>query len=216
MPGLGRKPSPPDSRDWTVDRLESLITAGTHVPMLWNDPVLLDQGETPKCIGFGGAGFEATAGASIGVDLNITDADGIRIYAEAKEIDGDNEDGSTVRSLAKALQKSEGVIDAYAFGTFAQAKAWVQTHGPVIIGTDWYNGMFRPSLHGVVHLTGGIAGGHCTLWHATDQKVSAAYYNRLRCAWGVWGIDGDCFISDTNLKKLLANQGEALMAVRLK
>ena len=87
----------------------------------------------------------------------------------------------------------------------------------MVIGIDWTEHMFKPSRTGVITPTGAVAGGHCILWHGTDVKVGSRRYNVLRNSWGpAWGIGGDCYISDANLKKLLAAQGEALMAVRVK
>jgi len=216
MHGLGRIPSRRDARDWTPDRLEAMLSTQI-VPVSWLDPVTLDQGETPHCVGYGCAGFLATAEIAAKSNALITNADGERIYREAKAIDGDGEDGSSVRSGAKALQKQEAAIAAYAFGSFDQAKKWVDQHGPVIIGIDWTEGMFHPSKKGVIKPTGENAGGHCLLWRAADVKIGCCRYNILRNSWGSsWGVKGDCYISDKNLKELLNYGGEACMAVRVK
>ena len=79
--GLGRKPSPPDERDFAVARLEQMIFAGAAVPVLWNDPVVLDQGKTPHCVGYGGAGFMATAEAQAGADPTINNQVAEALYA---------------------------------------------------------------------------------------------------------------------------------------
>jgi hypothetical protein len=171
-----------------------------------------------NCVGFGCAGFIATAEAACGGDSAVTDADGDRIYYEAKVIDGEpnQEDGSTVRSGAQALQKNEKVVSAYAFGTFAQAKQWVSTKGPVVIGIDWTVGMEDTDSQGVIHAVGSVAGGHCILWHGTDIAINGVMYNVLRNSWGdSWGIKGDCYISDSDLEKLIDKTGgEAMMAVK--
>ena len=119
MYGLGRIPSKPDSRDFQVARLEALITTGQAVPMEWKNPVVLDQGQTPHCVGYGCAGYCGTAELNMG-PRSVTGMDGERIYYEAKVYDGEplKENGSSVRSGAKALLHKEGVINAYAFGSF--------------------------------------------------------------------------------------------------
>ncbi len=100
---FGWKPRPKDERDWNAARLNALVDEGTHAPVEWHDPVVLDQGQTPECVGFGGAGFVATAEADAPADSTVTNALGHAIYARCKAIDGDTEEGSNLRSLAKAL-----------------------------------------------------------------------------------------------------------------
>lgn len=209
--GLGRKPSPKDDRDWTPDRLEALMTSGAAVPVQWNDPVVLDQGQTPHCVGYGGAGFIATQEANAPADSTVTNALGEAIYARCKAIDGDDEDGSTLRSLAKALQQMK-VIDHYAFGTFADIMRWVSQFGPVVIGSNWYEGMEEPDAKGYVHATGEDVGGHCTVVRGASLPD---YLDRN--SWGKgWGpLHGDCLMAPATLSKALANGGEVLMAVKL-
>jgi hypothetical protein len=209
--GLGRNPSPPDARDWTVDRLEAMIDAGTAVPVLWTDPVVLDQGQTPHCVGYAGAGFEATEEANAPADDTITNATGESLYYACKVIDGEPgaEDGTYVRSVAKALKK-KGIISAYAFGTMAQGKAWVSKYGPSVVGVRWDYSMEEPDFQGYIHPDGSDAGGHGILWHAVYEPD-----NMLRNSWGDWGpLHGDCLITDIDLVDILSNGGEVMMAVR--
>ena len=212
--GLGRKPSPPDERDFAVARLEQMIFAGAAVPVLWNDPVVLDQGQTPHCVGYGGAGFMATAEAQAGADPTVTNQVAEALYAACKIVDGEPgaQDGSTVRTLAKVL-KERGVIDAYAFGTFAEGKAWVKGKGPVVVGSRWDYSMEATDAQGFVHPDGNAAGGHCWLWHGSDDVIAD---NTGRQSWGEdWGMRGDFYLADADLQNILANGGELLMAVKL-
>jgi hypothetical protein len=214
MYGLGRLPSPPDERDWQVGQLLTMIKAGEAVPVQWNCPVLLHQGNTGHCVGFAGAGWKATKQASMREDPSIANAEGHRLYYEAKKIDGSGpehlEDGTYLRALAKVL-KAENVISAYAFGTFEEVNNWVQQYGPVILGTVWYTGMFTPDSKGIVHLTGKAEGGHAYLMRGDKQSPAD---NLCRNSWGEWGIGGDFYLTDADLYQLLDAGGEALMAVR--
>lgn len=211
--GLGRLPSPEDARDWTVDRLLAMIKAGIATPVVWEDPVVLQQGGTNHCVGFGSAGFCAAAEAQVPANPAITDADGHRIYYEAKIYDGEpkGEDGSTVRSGAKALLHDENIVAGYAFGTYDEAWVWVQTHGPVVIGIDWWTTMFTPDAQGVIRPGGSLAGGHCILWRGVDAGGRCV----LRNSWGAeWGKGGDCYIEGSDLAMLLWRNGEACMMVQ--
>jgi hypothetical protein len=174
-----------------------------------NEPVL-DQGQTPHCVGFGGAQW----GNTLPVDDKFSNADGDRIYYACKVVDGEPgaEDGSDVRSLAKVLQQ-EGRLSSYAFGSVPTAVQWLLTKGPVIFGTDWTNDMFTPDADGLVHPTGGVAGGHCYVGYGYDPATG-----RILClnSWGSsWGANGRFSVLETEFTQLFASNGEALAAVEL-
>jgi hypothetical protein len=187
-----------------------MIKMGTAVPVTWNDPVLLDQGSTPRCVGYAAAAFKATAEVNAPADDTVTNKTGDDIYAACKVIDGDNEDGTNIRSAAKVIKKM-GVIDAYAFGSRAQGKDWVAKYGPVILGVRWDYGMEEPDSKGYVHPDGNEAGGHAVLWRGVNVPT-----NKLRNSWGDWGpLHGDCLITDRDLTDVLSGNGEVMMAVKL-
>jgi hypothetical protein len=204
--GLGRKPSPPDSRDFALS--EYLKPRLKVSSMFWAMGPALDQGQTPHCVGFGFADWANC----LPVDDNYADADGDKVYYEAKVIDGEPkaEDGSSVRSGAKAMKK-RGRIGAYAFGTVADAKAFLLSQGPVVFGIDWTADMFNPDAKGTITPTGAVEGGHCILAYGAD-----ATYCYLQNSWGdSWGVDGCCRMSWTDLAALFADNGEACAAVEL-
>lgn len=214
--GMGRNPSPYDARNWPVSRLRALIDEGIAVPMSWSDPVLLNQGQTNHCVGYAGAGFLATAQAAAPENPSVTNADGERIYYACKVRDTQprQENGTSIWQLAHEL-KGEGIIDAYAFGGFSESKEWVQDHGPVVIGTNWYTGMDHSDTAGMIHRSGTVRGGHATLWRATDSI--AVDTETLRNSWGTWGFrgSGDAGISATDLAQLIDNEnGDAMCAVK--
>lgn len=176
----------------------------------WNDTKQLDQGNTGHCVGFGWAQW----GNTDPVNDNFTDDDGHRVYYECKIIDGEpsQENGSSVRSGAKAM-KARGRIGAYVFATsMADIKAWVTNKGPVVIGTDWTSNMFHPDINGIVHPTGGIAGGHCYLlieWRADDLLT-------FQNSWGSdFGDNGYFRMHATEFQGLIDAQGEACAGLEL-
>lgn len=184
---------------------------------VWADTeAILDQGQTPHCIGFGGAQY----GNTLPVDDHYVNADGHRIYYEAKVVDGEPkaEDGSSVHSLAKVL-KTDGRIAAYAWANTTDAiTAYIEKYGPVIVGTDWYNDMFNPDSRGFLNVSGGIAGGHCYLLagYTADAGYGGGGYYTVRNSWGEsWGVNGTAKIAVADFGILLAAQGEALAAVEL-
>jgi hypothetical protein len=214
--GLGRKPSPVDSRDWSAEKLMGMVERGEAVPVAWECPVNLNQSQTNHCCGFAAAGYKAAAQAGAPADPSITNDEGHRLYYLMKDtVDQDGpanrEEGSYIRSVAKVL-RAEGIIDGYAFGGFDVANSWVQKYSPVILGINWYRSMFSPDSRGVITVSGDIAGGHAILWRGDEQ---APANNMLHNSWGAsWGKNGCAYISDSDLKRLISEHGEACMAVK--
>lgn len=184
---------------------------GSHVE--WEVTAVLDQGQTGHCVGFGGADFENT----LPVNDEADNAVGHELYYACKVVDGepDAEDGSSVHSLASVL-KNDRRIEAYAWcdvSTLDDLIAWVLQKGSVIVGTDWYDGMFTPDADHVIHPTGEVAGGHCYLIVGYDADSRRF---KILNSWSEgWGDIGCAFIEASDMLMLLQNYGEALVAVEL-
>jgi hypothetical protein len=171
----------------------------------------LDQGQTPHCVGFGWAQW----GNTDPVEDNFANADGDAIYAECKIIDGEpgQQNGSNVRSGAKAM-KNRSRLNTYAFASsIDEATKWVLAHGPVVMGTDWTNDMFNPDGNHFVKPTGGVAGGHCYLLVGYDPGAKVLEFQN---SWGSsWGKSGRFYMHQADAEKLFTSQGEACAAVEL-
>ena len=186
---------------------------------VWSLGSLLDQGDTPHCIGFGGAHF----GICEPFVDRWTKANATSLYYACKQIDGEpqQENGSSVRSLAQEL-KTLGRIAEYVWcarvdetgtGQTQAVTDWLLHQGPVVFGTDWYDGMFTPDARGLVKITGARAGGHCFVGLGVDLDAGL-----VECAnsWSIaWGMFGHFFIRLPDLQTLLDAQGEAMAALEL-
>lgn len=204
-------PSPPSP--------DPMPTPAPTADVIWADPhAVLDQGNYGTCVGNGWAQF----GNSDPVEDNFSEKDARAIYYEATVIDGqpDNPDapgggqqGSTVRSGAKAMV-NRGRIKAYAFANSTDTiTAWLRSSGPVVVGTDWTNDMFYPDAQGFVAPSGGVAGGHCYL--LIGVSADGNVYTFLN-SWGSsFGLGGRFKMKVSDFAGLLANQGEACTAVEL-
>lgn len=172
---------------------------------------ILDQGDTEHCVGFGWADWAD----SDPTEEHYTDADGNAIYYEAKVIDGEpgQEDGSTVRSGAIAM-KNRTRLAGYAFGTIAEAEAWIKAgKGVIVVGTDWTNDMFNPDANGYVTPTGGVAGGHCYVMSGVLDSEEAYLFTN---SWGTsWGLSGQFKMKKSDFATLFADNGEACASVEL-
>lgn len=194
----------------------------TDVMWLDTDNVL-DQGQTPHCVGFGWAGW----GDTLPIDDKYANADGDAIYYEAKVIDGEpnQEDGSDVRSGAKAMQNRKR-LTAYAFAaSIDEVRAWLDGHGPVVFGTEWTQAMFTPDANGYVSPADAVAdpsqvaGGHCFVCVGDLASEGALLFQN---SWGQsWGLSGRFKMTYASAAVLLAGivssdgPGEACAAVEL-
>jgi hypothetical protein len=128
---------------------------------------------------------------------------------------GTDYEGTSVRAGAKVLQ-DWGYIDQYVW-------AWdindliegVLYLGPVVLGTNWYSGMFEPDpkTH-IVKPSGGIAGGHAYEIYVVNKNTGLA---RIKNSWGIdWGDRGTALISFEDVERLLSEDGEACIAFEKK
>lgn len=255
---LGRKPSPPDSRDWQLTSFLGLtdqelrdkaveelkLTTVGYINKYWTRPPnnthwfkamaylgqitptpppptdtivwshgdqVLDQEETPHCVGFDAAAW----GNVLPYNDRFTNEDGHKIYYECKVIDGEpgRENGSYIRSGAKALQNRRR-LTAYAFATRVEDMIeWVRTKGPIMVGTAWYTGMFYPDDKHYVKATGYMEGGHayCLIGHS-QSEAAFIFLN----SWGrSYGNNGIFKMKVADFAPLLADDGEACVALEL-
>ena len=198
----------------------------------WKDPhATLDQGQYGTCVGNGWSQWANTDPVNDNYDEGPFGVEGAAtnggpharaVYYEATVIDGSPDDpdapgggqqGSQVRSGAKAM-KNRGRLQAYAFAsTLDDALTFLATKGPVVVGTDWMNDMFNPDANGLVKPTGGVAGGHCFLMIGYDASTSRIEFLN---SWGSsWGVDGRFFMKKADFNQLFTRRGELCAAVEL-
>ena len=171
----------------------------------------LDQGEDGACVGFGWS--HELAAAPIRV-AGIDNRTAFGLYKQAQQIDewpGDDYEGTSVLAGAKVVKRN-GYMPEYrwAFG-LDDVLDTLSQYGPVVLGTNWYEGMFDPDASGYIRPTGDVSGGHCYL--ARGIAVARGHV-RIRNSWGEgWGLDGDARIRWADLRKLLEEDGEACVPV---
>lgn len=225
--GLGRIPSPKDDRDYKMSDYINKVIARKRTlqnskytiingilyidgfSYFWKDDNVLNQGSTQHCVGFGWAGW----GICLPVVDNYTDEDGHNIYYECKIIEGqpNQESGATVRAGAKAMQNRKRLGTYFFAASIDEAAEYVLKAGPIVLGIEWYYGMYRPDSTGLIKPTGDTVGGHCILWNGVDKT-----YAYLVNSWGInWGIKGTCKMTLTDLADVFSNYGEAVAGTEL-
>ncbi|MGH3430517.1 MAG: C1 family peptidase [Terriglobales bacterium] len=191
----------------------------TRTKTIWGvPPDVLDQGNEGACVGFGWSG-ELAAAPVTAKELpgapTISNPYAMDVYHKAQVEDramGNNwPEGASVLAGAKAVTKM-GVISEYrwAFG-INDAIDTLCSHGPVVLGIPWYDGMFSPDNRGLLSVTGPVAGGHCIMAYGfiPNDPTFGSDMIWLRNSWGaVWGINGTAYIRTSDLSRLLSEQGE--------
>ena len=202
-------------RDVAVDkrdrkfRFPRLTT--TRNSRTWNDTWWRgDQGYTPSCVGFAWAHWLAAAPIR-----QLVDPMGIYMLAQfLDEWDGQDYEGTSVRAGAKVL-RSLGMVEEYRWAWRAKDVIPVLLEiGPVVVGTDWYDGMEEPDEKGFIDLTGEVLGGHAYLLRAVNVKKRRV---QITNSWGTeWGRNGRAWLGFDDLDVLLRTEGEACLAVEKK
>lgn len=206
MPGLGRVPSPPDPKDHPlalhVPRLAGAIAV---LPPMYHSryygPVL-NQGQTPRCVGYGSALVRTTTQFRDAHRLVGFDPD--ELYDECKKVDGWAGDGTYPRvALDILLHRGMKVatspeagevgqfrkIEAYArLSSIDEVKVAIHKFGAAGIGSPWYRSWYTPGRFGVLPEPDVDDGGH--FWTAvgwSDRRQALRGQNSWGPEWGSRG-----------------------------
>jgi hypothetical protein len=188
-------------------------------PKTWEIGAIIDQGREGACVGFGlTAELAARPYAVTGCGQDTARP----LYYEIQRRDeypGGEYPGAQPRMAGTSVEA--GIKLLLEAGHYTEYR-WAQTEqdialaigykGPVVLGIDWYESMYRPDRSGYIRPTGRIAGGHCILAYGIDIDRGAYL---LQNSWGAdWGMDGTCYLTREDMARLLAARGEACLPVR--
>lgn len=198
-------------------RLFSFDTKGRSLTSVIHNRVIpiLDQGQVGSCTGNAGIGALGTEPLyRVGPSKYSLDQTGaLKLYSDAQVIDGHgpyppNDYGSYGLSIAKALQNA-GLISGYQH-TFSLNNALLAlTAYPILVGINWYQGMFTPDPDGRVRITGELAGGHEIVARQIDAENSRVWFDN---SWGSnWGVKGRFYLTFIDLGVLLNQQGDVIV-----
>ena len=191
--------------------------------------VQLDQGKEGACAGFS-ATMEAAANPipvfgspmlykllrkSV-VPINQKALD---IYHRAQQLDefpGENYVGSSVLGSLKAgVEQGWWKEYRWALGPGSEAAAQdvimaISHIGPVMMGTNWYEGMYNADNNGYLNVIGKVTGGHAWLLTKYSATKDAVWTPNS------WGGSGQGWVSRSDLVKLLHASGEAAIPTSTK
>lgn len=197
----------PDPRD---DKYRLRAAKSKREVRTWELKWLDNQLVEPRCCGSGWSHFMKCPPVNQWLDPQ-------GMYEIAKRFDeweGEEYDGTSVRAVADVLLKL-GVLAEYRWAKNAETVAnHVLEYGPVVMGTNWYEGMEVPDHRWTVHATGEVLGGHA--WCITGYSRRSDLF-RFANSWGRdWGRNGFAYISKKDLNKLIREDGEACVGVEQK
>lgn len=210
------------SRNFPMRAVLEELAPKTYKPRsyTWKCDVHLDQGNEGSCVGHAWA-HEMLAKPVVieGIDHEFARW----VYKTAQKYDpwpGTNYEGTSTLAGAKvvagrppAMPEGRGLIGEYRwiFGDMDELIKTLGYFGPVVLGTNWYDGMMDTDKDGFVRRTGDLAGGHCILIKGVSLTKKAV---RLHQSWGEeWGEGGDAWLSFADLEALLAEEGELCVPV---
>lgn len=230
---FGRLVAPKDGRDCAfrmrtaAPQIHATIGKPKARVRAYHDGPLLDQLQTPLCVGFSDRGLIDGApfltAPAIGPSAR-------EIYDGAQAVDewpGTNYDGTSVRAGMKFLQ-SVKAIASYVWGqTVDEAIAWMNGgYGTCVIGSNWYAEMSEVDRQGFLrepaaNLATPI-GGHAFRLIWFDVKKGGVL---MRNSWGhdfgfpdpKTGVPtGYAYLRTAFLARLLAEEGEIAAPVQVK
>lgn len=184
-----------------------------------------DQNGYSQCTAEAAAGLLFTSPFRIELDrLNLGRYDELMerhaLYRAAQKVDpweGEDYEGSSTDAPFKVLREQGHIREwRWCFGLDDVLQA-LSHHGPVAVGTWWYEGMDVPQgPDGEVFATGERRGGHAWELYAvapSDDYEGGGYVDAMQ-SWGYWGPRGGRFrVSWATLEQLLEEEGEAVTVV---
>lgn len=186
----------------------------------WAHNTVIDQGREGACVGFAWTNeLICNPRPHPRVSESNGNAFARRIYKRAQQLDpwpGENYEGTSVLAGAKATMET-GYINEYRWAfSVEQVRDAVISEGPVILGINWYSGMYSTRKSGLVEVTGRIVGGHAITLTGYNPRArlkgEKGYHEvfRWKNSWGhSYGLDGAGFVKIEDLDRLLSEDGEA-------
>ena len=219
------------SRDFPIT---ALVNTSAYKTTEWDCNTYNDQGTEGACVGFGWGHELASTPAPVPTNASQS----LAIYRRAQQLDvwdGEAYSGTSVLGGAKAVAElrnnvGEPYLKEYrwAFGLSDLLLA-LSHQGPVVLGVNWYSGMFNVGPDGYLRVGGTLSGGHCLLALAVNLTLAEGFtgepgdpsnldleksYVVLHNSWGQdWGVGGKCKMTLLDIQRLLNEQGEACVPV---
>jgi hypothetical protein len=144
----------------------------------------------------------------------LSNAYALGVYRRAQNLDNfpNSQPGTSVLAGAKAM-KERGWYSRYTWCESEEEVAAAVSHvGPVVVGTNWFEGMYTVPSDGFVVPTGRVVGGHA--WLLVGIDVEGGFYYWIN-SWGrKYGKNGRAKIRREAFTTLFNRRGEGCVPVR--
>lgn len=130
---------------------------------------------------------------------------GYKVMKTLDQFEGEDYEGTSVLAGAKFM-RSQGHFESYRWAfSLKDILLALAYEGPVVMGTDWYDGMYDPDAKGFLNVEGEVVGGHAYLLSSLSiAERTATVWN----SWGeTWGNRGRAKLTWDSLEKLLYSGG---------
>jgi hypothetical protein len=222
-PRLDRLPQFDDrSRGYGI--LQALQPEQVAAPRSYTWPLheRLDQGREGACVEYGFSGDLLARPAPVPLATVQAVTEQHLIYWGAQRLDqwaGGSYPGATpfyegTSVLAGAkVTTTLGFYGSYRWAFSLDELVLAVGHaGPVVVGWNWYSGMFDTDSDGYVHRTGTLEGGHCVCINSVDiRRRRFGFANSWGTTWGARdrsGLRGYAYLSFDDVQTLMHEQGE--------
>lgn len=192
-----------DARDSNY-KFETVETAPFSSKEWWADGWQGNQGNTPHCGAYSwmhaisdGPVFQKTI-------VNNPLMKPKQFYDLCKDIDELKGEGTTLHATAK-VAKNLGIVSEYRWvNDLDNLVLALLVHGPVIAGTNWYQGMSAPE-NGKMKIKGSMTGGHAYVINGVDVNKKLF---RIKNSYGkLWGKNGHAYLSFSDMERLIKEKG---------
>ena len=204
----------PRSLNYRIAALASELSVPSEpVSRRWRTPIVLDQGQEGACVGFAWTGWAGSMSKPWKPTLRNLDA--FALYHRAQSLDewpGEGYEGSSTLGGARASDEL-GRVSSYHWATTIEEILLAVGHiGPVVVGINWYDGMYEPH-DDELKVEGALAGGHDILINAVDVKKERL---RFHNSWGHgWGVNGEAWMSFADVERLvITEKGDCCLPVK--
>lgn len=198
------------SARWTFGSASTPCTSlAAHGSVMRLKSVWLDQGQEGACTGFGEEHVRALSPYAQPTSNRLAQ----QVYEQARredEWEGEDYEGSSVNGAMRAARTLGLISKWYWARTTTQARHGLSYHAAGQLGVNWYTGCFYTDEQGFISLDGQVEGGHSLAlagYVRRPERTEVAF--RLENSWGPsWGDRGGCWIWESDLARLLAENGE--------
>lgn len=205
---------------------EEVIPSIDPFPKTWSSILTTDQGREGACVGHGiTTDLLASPRPDIAPTFQQANLFAFRSYKRAQDLDpwsGNAYSGTSVDAgfqVARELGAIESWRNMYSAQQVRDALLQV---GPVVLGVDWYDGMYDTRPSGLVKIDGSIVGGHCItiIGYHPGMRILGEDWNarfevfKWKNSWGnSYGKNGIGYIKAGDLQDLLVAGGDASVAM---